>query len=242
MRAMSTTLFPMPFMLAMALSLCCATVARAVESKPEAPRIAVLRLEDTLMAFKLYTGGMDKLKQVVAEGQVEIKKMEEHLADLESKLQVMKEDSKAFADLKMDFELTRQREKMMVERGNLDIARQRAALVKDSYATLRGNLQVFCQERGIKLVHLAPNPEINANSNMDINQQLFAQSVLYFDPSLDITDAFIQYLNERWIAESTKEPVSKDAPAKDAPAKDATPKDPVSNGTKEPAPAPAPPK
>lgn len=229
MRAMTLILSLMPaFIPAMLLGLCCAAGAQGVEAKPEAPRIAVLRLEDTLMAFKLYTGGMDKLKQDVAEGQKDIKKMEEHLQELESRLQVMNEGNKAFADLKMDFELTRQREKMVVERGNMDLARQRAALVKEAYSTLRGNLQVFCQERGIKLVHLAPNPEINANSNLDINQQLFAQSVLYFDPTLDITDAFIQYLNERWLAESSKESAPKDGASKDAP--------------KEPTPAPAPPK
>jgi Skp family chaperone for outer membrane proteins len=229
-----------PF-IALILLLGCAAVAAAGDAKPEAPRIAVLRLEDTLLGFKMYTGGMEKLKKEVAEGQAKIKELEDHLQDLESKLQVIKRDSEQWVKLNEDFELTKLKEKMMVDRGNEDIAHRRAALVKEAYATLRAHLQAFCQERGVKLVHLAPKPELSAQDNKELNQELFAQSVLYFDASLDITDAFIPYLNERWAAEPPKDqaPAAAPAPPKDAAPKDAAPKDAAPKDAPAPAPAPA---
>ncbi|MBA2479642.1 MAG: OmpH family outer membrane protein [Planctomycetes bacterium] len=187
-----------------------ATVQGA-EAKPEAPRIAVLRLEDAMTAFKQYKEGMEKLKKEVAEGQAAIKAMEDRLQELDSRIQVMKPDSADFAKITEEFEVTKLKEQMMVKRGNEDIDRRRANLVRESYASVRAQLSAFCQERGIKLVHLAPNPELQAQNNKELNLQLFAQSVLYYDATLDITDAFIPYLNEHWNADA-KAPAPAPAP------------------------------
>jgi Skp family chaperone for outer membrane proteins len=190
------------FLLLIVLSVSLSLSAQnAAEAKPEAPRIAVLRLEDALTAYKKYTTAMDQLKKDVAESKAQINALDERLKQLDSQLQVMKPDSENYVKQVEEFEVTKLKEKLLVERGNSDIDKRRAVLVKESYASLRTALQAFCQERGIKIVHLAPNPELQAANNKDLNQQLFAQSVLYFDPSLDITEAFIPYLNERWSAE-----------------------------------------
>jgi Skp family chaperone for outer membrane proteins len=202
------------FVLSMILTMGAAFAAGA-EAKPEAPRIAVLRLEDTLTAFKQYTTGMEKLKKEVAEGQAQIKALEDRLQELDSRIQVIKPENPEFAKLTEEFEVTKLKEQIMVKRGNEDIDKRRAGLVKDSYASLRANLTTFCQEKGIKLVHLAPNPDLQAPTNKELNQQLFAQSVLYFDATLDITDAFIPYLNEHWNpdAKSTPAPAPGPTPA-----------------------------
>ncbi|MBA3709116.1 MAG: OmpH family outer membrane protein [Planctomycetes bacterium] len=193
---------------------CSAVMAAGADPAPkgaEAPRIAVLRLEDTLTGFKQYTAGMDRLKKEVAEGQAAIKALEDRLQVLDGQIQVIKPDSPEFLKATEEFEVTKLKEQMMVKRGNEDIDKRRAVLVKEAYTSLRAQLSAFCQERGIKLVHLAPNPELQALTNKELNQQLFAQSVLYYDASLDITDAFIPYLNEHWTPDA-KAPAPAPAP------------------------------
>jgi Skp family chaperone for outer membrane proteins len=222
-------------LLALLLILACAGLGAAADNKPEAPRIAVLRLADALPAFKMYSSGMDKLKKDLAEGQAKIKQLEDHLQDLEGKLQVMKKDSPNYKELSEEFEVTKLRGKMLLDNGNDDLSRRHIALMTDVFATLRASLATFCQERGIKLVHLAPRPDLNARDGKELDQALSAQTVLYFDPSLDITDAFVVYLNQQWEANGAKSasPAPDAAPAKDAPAKDAAP-------ALAPAPAPTP--
>ncbi len=66
--------------------------------------------------------------------------------------------------------------------------------MKGCYAAIRASLQAYCPANGIKLVHLAPNPDPEGADNQELNQALMMQSVLYFDPVLDITDAFIPFL------------------------------------------------
>lgn len=214
--------------LSLTMLLALAITAGAADAKPEAPRIAVLRLEEAMLAFKGYNGGMEALKKDVAEGQAQIKKMEEKLQELDSKLQVLQQDSPAFAKTQEEFETLNLRRKMTVERGNQDIARRRAKLLKDGYAGLRVHLKSFCQERGIKLVHLAPNPELQGTDNKELNLQLFTQGVLYYDTTLDITEAFVPYLNERWSAgDGDLAPKAEPAVPAPAPAPPAAPEQPA---------------
>ena len=64
------------------------------------------------------------------------------------------------------------------------------------------------------LVHLAPDPELGAPSFNEIQLELGLKSVLYYDPSLDVTDSFVQYLN---AAPAEQKPVATPLPAPEAP-------------------------
>lgn len=186
------------FLLAWSLPIAAITAA---DARTEAPHVAVLRLEDALSAFKMYTIGRDKLKKEVAQGQAKIDEIDERLKSLDQRLRLLNPDSDEFGKLQLEFETLKLQEKMMYERGNEQVHRKGAQLIKESYAAMRTILASFCQDHGIKLVHLAPNPDLEGTDSKEIHQALFAQDVLYFDPSLDITDAFIPYLNEHWSAQ-----------------------------------------
>jgi Skp family chaperone for outer membrane proteins len=185
--------------LILSLILGCACAAGAAD-KPEAPRFAVLRLEDTLLAFTLYTSGLEKLKQDVAVEQARLKELEDHLMDLDAKMRAVRKDSDSYAKLSEELEAGKVKDRMLVERGNDGFSRRRAALLKEAYGRLHEELRAYCQDNGIKLVSLAPKPELQSQTWQEVDRELLAQSVLYFDPALDITDAFITYLNERWSA------------------------------------------
>jgi Skp family chaperone for outer membrane proteins len=170
-----------------------APVASAADS--EAPRIAVLRLYDVMVGFTRYTAGKDKIKSDMAGGQAKIHAMEERMDQLKTTTDSLKPESDAYAKAELEFEQTKIAVKQMVDRGNADIQAKHMALIKDCYARLHACLADYCKEKGIKLVHLAPNPDIDAQNPAELSNELFMQDVLYFDPSYDITEAFIPYLN-----------------------------------------------
>jgi len=188
----------------------------------EAPRIAVLRLYDVMTGFTRYTAGMEKIKADMAGGQAKINAMQERMKQLETSMDSLKPDSDSFAKAELEYEQTKVALKLLIDHGNADIHSKQMAVIRDSYARLHATLADYCKEKGIQLVHLAPNPDIDAQNPAELTNELFMQDVLYFDSSYDITDSFLTYLNAHMPA-GTPTGVPAMLAAPDAPAPAATP-------------------
>lgn len=180
-----------------------APLAAADAAKP-APKIGVLRLADVLNGARLYKEGTERLKKDDAEVRAELKKLEDRLQQLEGQLQVLTPGSEKFPAIQEEFETLKLKRKLAGERAGAEIQRKHVALVKDTHKAVRGALKSFCEERGIMLVLLAPAPELAAPTLQDVQLEMGLQSVLYYEPSNDITDAFLPFLNARLEAEGAK--------------------------------------
>ncbi len=167
----------------------------AEAAKPAAPKIGVLRLEEVLRQSKTYLSGMDGWKKAQAEAQANITAIDEQLKRLEGQLQVINQQSENYGKFQEELETLKLKKKLGFDRARADLERRQVALVKDAYHQVHTALATFCQERGIMLVHLAPDPELGAPSFNEVQLELGLKSVLYFDSSLDITESFVQYLN-----------------------------------------------
>ena len=202
----------LPTLLIAAIALFAGSSAQAADAKAAAPKIAVVRLEDVLRQSKVYLAGMEGWKKQQAEAQATISAIDEQLKRLDGQLQVVNKDSDNFAKFSEELEILKLKKKVSYDRARVELEKRQVALVKESYKQLRTALAAFCQERGIMLVHLAPDPDLGAPTFNEVQLELGLKSVLYFDPSLDVTDSFIQYLN------AADKPADKpaDAPA-DAP-------------------------
>ena len=213
-----------------AVSLTAAEVA-----KPAAPKIGVLRLEEVLRQSKTYLSGMDGWKKAQAEAQANITAIDEQIKRLEGQLQVINQQSENFAKFQEELEILKLKKKIGFERARAELEKRQVALVKDAYRQMHTALGSYCQERGIMLVHLAPDPELGAPSFNEVQLELGLKSVLYFDPSLDITESFVQFLNSDRAApkaDKSDKADKADKPAADAksptdnkPAADAKPAD-----------------
>jgi len=216
--------------------------------KPEAPGIAVLRLDDALTAFKMFIAGMERVKAEFAKGKAAIGDYQSRMEDDDRKLHVLNPGSEQFTAVELEYEQLKTTIDFTVERGNRALYMHRAAVYRSCYAYLHASLASFCADKGIKLVHLAPNPVIDLPDDHDTTPQIMsetlasihAQSILFYTPDLDITDAFVVYLNDHWTndaAEQSKESTDKGSAVIPTPTSlpggDAT-------ATQAPAPAPAP--
>jgi Skp family chaperone for outer membrane proteins len=177
-----------------------APFAAAADDQGDAPRIAVLRLNDAMVGFKFYVAGMQKIKVEVAAGEGKLHAMEQRIDQLQTMMQSLNPENEAYAKSELECEQTKAAFKVLLNRGQAEINAKHMAVIKDSFTRLHAVLADYCKEKGIKLVHLAPNPDLDGQNGTDQNlaevtNELFMQDVLYFDPSYDITNSFVAYLN-----------------------------------------------
>ena len=186
---------PMLRSLLIALVLVAALPAADPVTPKAAPRIAVLRLAEVLNASTSYKAGVERLKKDRAEASAAMKSLDERLQQLDGQLQVLKPDNDNFARIQEELETTKLKRKMFEQRAGVEMEKRHVALVKGTYKDVRAALTKFCQERGVMLVHLAPNPDLAAPTISDVQLEMGLQTVLYYEPSADITDAFLAYIN-----------------------------------------------
>jgi Skp family chaperone for outer membrane proteins len=219
----------MRLLLLLCLALC-AGFAAAGEAKAPS-KIAVLRLKDLIINYKPYLARLEGMKKDQAEAEANLKTMTDQVRQYENQLGVLSQANERYAKLVEELEVLKVRRKLFADRIQADLTRRSGVLVKESFDALRGLLKEFCQERGIMLVCMAPNPELVPGSS-ELELQVALQSTLYFDPSLDLTDAFLAFANARGVPEAAPPPPE----AKPAPP--AVPA-PVAPGPTQPAPGPA---
>jgi len=192
------------------LLLCACTVSTfagdAGAPSTSGPDHAVLRLDEVIRNSKLYLARVDQLKKDKAETEAHLKQMEEQLQNLNGKLEVLSPASEKFAQAQEEREVLKTRSELLAKRTRALLDRRHGALLKETYDILRGHLAAFAKERRIKLVVLAPNADIPNGGANDILMQLGMQTALYYDSTLDITEAFIAYANGRIAAEAPTVP------------------------------------
>ena len=192
------------------LLLCACTVStfagEAGGSSTNGPDHAVLRLDEVIRNSKLYLARVDQLKKDQGEVSAVLKQMEEQLQNLNGKLEVLSPSSDKFAQAQEEREVLKTKSELLAKRTRALLDRKHGALLKETYEVLRGHLAAFAKERRIKLVVLAPNADLPNGGANDILMQLGMQTALYYDASLDITEAFIAYANGRIAAEAPTVP------------------------------------
>ena len=170
----------------LALSACLA-VATAAESK-----IGVLYIERTFegsaMVQQVQQGLKAKADQVGAQ-------IEEINGKLE--MESTPESSPAHLQANEQFEVLRLRRKLFLERSQKALLGLEVQQLKKCYLKIREVLQDFARDEGYSLVLMAPLPEVSAQRVQDLNLELATHSVLFHQDSMDITEAFTAYLNER---------------------------------------------
>jgi Skp family chaperone for outer membrane proteins len=198
--------------LLIAVALCVlAGLATSADTKPLAG-IGVLRLDEAIRNSKVYTGRVEQLKKDKAEAESSLKQMEEKLQQLNGQLEVLSPNSDKFAQAQEEMEVIKTRREFLAKRVRGLLDKRHGAVLKEAYDSLRSQLKDFCKEKGLALVTLAPNPDIAAASSSDVQMQLGFQTSLYFDPSLDITEAFIAFANARLAATGHDEKAPAPAP------------------------------
>lgn len=192
------------------LLLCACTVGTfagdAGAPSTSGPEYAVLRLDEALRTSKVYLARIDQLKKEKGEVDTQLKQMEEKAQEINRAIEVLSPLSDKFAQAQEDREVLKVKSELLAKRSRALLDRRHGALLRETFDILRGHLASFAKERRIRLVALAPNPELPNGGSNEILMQLGMQTALYYDPAIDITEAFIAYANGRHAAEAPAAP------------------------------------
>jgi Skp family chaperone for outer membrane proteins len=160
--------------------------------------VAVLRLDEAIRNSKTYLARVEMLKKEKAEAEGILKQMEEQMQALDGKLQAFNPSSDKFAQAQEEMEVLKVKRELLAKRTRSTLDRRHGAALKEAFDVLRKHLAAFAKERSLRMVTLAPNPDMPPLSSNDMQMQLGLQTALYYDPSLDITEAFIAFANSRF--------------------------------------------
>lgn len=112
-------------------------------------------------------------------------------------LVILEAEMKAFVDI----------ETAKVERGL-------AQALREIYNDIKLAVQSVAQSKGLVLVVATDQlPDVPAESARQLREQIMFQKVLYWEPSVDITDEVISALNAKYLAERGQAPAGGSNPA-----------------------------
>jgi Skp family chaperone for outer membrane proteins len=164
----------------------------------DAPPIAVVRLVDAFKATKVYQNKLDAFKKEKALVDAKVKEFDERLQQLTTSIEALPAGNEKLAQLQDELDATKARREGFVRRISQDFERRNVQSIRECYKEIRGWLGEFCKSRGIKIVVQAADTDINGRDMVEINLRLEMQPALYWDPSQDITEAFIAFANAKW--------------------------------------------
>ncbi|MCX8039044.1 MAG: OmpH family outer membrane protein [Planctomycetota bacterium] len=170
----------------------------------DAPRYAVIRLIDAINASRSYQERIERFRQEEAQIKARLKEFEDQIQRLSTSLEALPAGSERFLQIQEELEATKARREAYARRVTADFERRQIAIIREQYQLALDRLAEFCRQRGIRLVLQAAERDLAARDLMLMNLRVEMQTALFYDPALDITDAFVGYANQRYAEEAAK--------------------------------------
>ncbi len=199
--------------------------AAKTAAQPAAPAPATIAALDIDRVFKEYEKVKDRsesFKSEVMKRQTELTKLVERGKNAAEQLEKMKRDSPDYQ--RLDNEVTKIKAELEAKRDQAQ--REFAKMESDAMAALYQDVAqmaaAVAKKRGITYVVKVTNDPPQGEDPQSI-MAVMAKTVIYSDPSMDITTDVIQYLNYNYqkskpAADAQTRPASTTAPAANAPA------------------------
>lgn len=179
------------------LAIFAALAGLAAGDSGDAPRYAVLRLVDAINASRSYQESIERFRQEEAQIKARVKEFDDQVQKLSTAIEALPPGSERLAQLQEELEATKARRDAFVRRVSTDFERRQVAIIREQYQLTLQRLAEFSRQRGIRLVLQAADRDVTARDLMLMNLRVEMQTALYYDPALDITEAFIGFVNQR---------------------------------------------
>ncbi|GDY12169.1 hypothetical protein LBMAG53_10470 [Planctomycetota bacterium] len=177
------------------------------------PKLAILRFQEIMRTSKLCSSPLEAVRKIKAEAEAKLAEMDQEIKSLDNAIQALNPKSDRFGEIQEKAQVARFRQKQYFERMKGDIDRKAMDSLRGAFAGVRVHLKDFCKQRGVLMVAQVTQPELEDATMQQAELQLGLHAVLYADDSLDITDAFLAYSNQRFAAEGPPALPSAPAPA-----------------------------
>jgi len=118
----------------------------------------------------------------------------------------LKPGTQEFSERRKQLAMLEAEHQWFVESEGKTIERDLASSLKLIFLDIQGTVRELAQERGIDIVLSADEvPPSEPETPTQMRQQIVLQKVLFWSPSVDLTDAVVERLNTKYNAEKAKD-------------------------------------
>lgn len=180
---------------------------------PPAPaRIACIDMERVFKEYKKFKFTTEQFKADATTKQGELTRLGSQMKELAAKLEGLNPGG---ADFKAtESEMTRLRVQYEAEReqAQADFARREAEALATIYKEVQNMTQRVAQSKGFQYVVKVSSEPITGSDPNSVMAAM-ARSIVYYDPSMDVTNLVIVHLNLQYDRSGAAQPQSAAAPA-----------------------------
>lgn len=149
-----------------------------------------------------------KYDEVAAASEKEMKAIK----DLKVEMDITPKNSPKYRSFEESVKIAELKARFTDERISAEFKTLQAGLLLQSYEDIKGALKDYAQQEKLAMVFMLPNIVASKERLPDANQiqdMMSKSTVLYSDPSLNITKGFVEFLNARF---PQGKPTTPDAP------------------------------
>lgn len=160
--------------------------------------IAVLNLEKVFEESALVAHRSNQLRALGQEVQTRMEALSEEVRNLETELQIRPATHPRHGEFREQFEVAKLRQELYRDRQRSRLQNQEMELLRQSYDDIHQLITEFGREQGFAMIMLLTEGPIEAPNVQTLRIQMGQRTVLYHNPSLDVTEAFITFANSRF--------------------------------------------
>jgi Skp family chaperone for outer membrane proteins len=168
---------------------------------PVAFRHGVLNLDEVFQTSNLVQDRQKQLKSKFDEVQAASEKEMKVVKDLKVEMEITPKNSPKYRSFEESVKIAEMKTRFTEERMWAEYKTLQSGLLLQSYEDIKRALQDYAQQEKLAMVFMLPNIVASKDRLPDPGQlqQMFSTgTVLYSDPSLNITKGFVAFLNARF--------------------------------------------
>ena len=175
---------------------------------PEPPpmRVGVVNLRDVYNGFEKVKDFTDRLEAEKKAQQEELTKLEKEIKGKYDMRDPLAKDSKLRMNLTVEIVQLEAKHEFMVKMWNETVKNKLDSGVAALYNDIRDEVDAYAKEAKLTLVFKVDSGRLTEDEDMGANNKINLRSVLFHDPSYDITKPVLARLNEKYAKEKPAGP------------------------------------
>lgn len=175
-------------------------------AEPPPMRVGVVNLRDVYNGFEKVKDFTDRLEAEKKAQQEELTKLEKEIKGKYDMRDPLAKDSKLRMNLTVEIVQLEAKHEFMVKMWNETVKNKLDSGVAALYNDIRDEVDAYAKEAKLTLVFKVDSGRLTEDEDMGANNKINLRSVLFHDPSYDITKPVLARLNEKYAKEKAAGP------------------------------------
>lgn len=160
-------------------------------------RIAVVNVKEVFSSYKMAKQFEADVEKEKAAAQDEINAIEKQMKDLMAEIQILEQNSALRLEKEEELLQKDTLRKFKSERWKAITLKKINENTAKIYNAIRAEVDAYCAEQGYTLVFKVETPRLEEKSDESANKRVNMRGVLFYSPTMDITQPITERLNAK---------------------------------------------